>query len=120
VVGQRCGDRGDPLGRPGHDRTPVGWRRLHRPGPARVAGDGAVVDSGLEDGAQVGEHDADVARRELLLEPARPCLDDTRPERRQRVVAEVRVDVQPKPERDGLTGCLVKGLDGQARVTVSA
>jgi hypothetical protein len=78
AVRQRRGDRGDPFGRPRHHTAPVGCWRLHRPGPARVAGDYAVVDRRLEDGAQVGEHDAHVARRELLLQAAGPCLHDAR------------------------------------------
>jgi hypothetical protein len=87
AVRQRRGDRGDPLGRPGHDLAAVGRGRLHRAGTARVAANGAVVDSRLEDRAQVREDDADVARRELLLQAAGPCLHDAWAQRPEMVVA---------------------------------
>jgi hypothetical protein len=85
-----------------------------------TSGDGAVIDRGLQDGAQVGEHDADVARRELLLQATRPQLHDARQQRHERVVAKVRVDVQPQPQRDRFPGRLVERLRGQVGVAVGA
>jgi hypothetical protein len=120
AVRQRHGDRGDALGRPRQDLAPVGGWRLDRPGTARVADDGAVVNGGLQDGAQVGEHDAYVARRELLLQATRPGLDDARAQRRQRVGAELRDDVKPQPQRDRFPGRLVERLGGAPRLGVVA
>jgi hypothetical protein len=120
AVRQRRCHRFDPLDRPGQDLAPVGGWRLDRPGPARIPGDDAVVDRRLQDGAQVGENDPDVARRELLLQAACPCLHDAGAQRYDLVVAKVRINVQPQAQRDGLPGRLFEGLGGQVRITIAA